>query len=222
MTRTLILIPTRAEHDVLRPFLNTFSGPGDHVALCGFGLVAAAARTVQLIGETLPDRVILVGLAGAFSDQLQTGSATTFGEVVCFGIGAGSGDAHQTADDMGWNHIDIRPTDGELGAITISDTIALRGSVATDNTIRPCQLLSVTASSGNRNEAAMRSRRFPQAVAEDMEGFGVALACQLAQVPLEIVRGISNQVGDRNVSNWQIESALQAAAQIVLQLKSTR
>ncbi len=47
-------------------------------------------------------------------------------------------------------------------------------------------------------------RVFPDAMAEDMEGFGVALACRFAEVPLSIVRGFSNWVGDRNHSNWKV------------------
>ncbi|MCH2209714.1 MAG: futalosine hydrolase [Fuerstiella sp.] len=221
MTRTLILIPTQTERDVLQPLLKTAADTGDRVELCGFGLVAAAARTMQLIGDVHPERVILVGLAGTFSDRLPVGSATTFAEVACFGIGAGSGDRHQTAGNMGWNHLDLPATQDRPEAVTVADTIAIAGSVVSDETVPPPQLLSVAAASANRKDAAIRSRRFPQAVAEDMEGFGVALACRLTQAPLDIVRGISNQAGDRDLSNWQIESALQAAAQIVLQLKST-
>ena len=52
-----------------------------------------------------------------------------------------------------------------------------------------------------------------KAIAEDMEGFGVAMACKLAGVPLRIVRGISNRAGDRDLTQWQIEEALAAAAE---------
>jgi len=37
------------------------------------------------------------------------------------------------------------------------------------------------------------------------------LACRLEHVPLVIVRGISNVVGDRLSKNWQIPQALSAA-----------
>ena len=44
-----------------------------------------------------------------------------------------------------------------------------------------------------------------------MEGYAVALACRLENVPLVIVRGISNVVGDRQSKNWQTPQALIAA-----------
>jgi futalosine hydrolase len=56
-----------------------------------------------------------------------------------------------------------------------------------------------------------RLDRYPEVVAEDMEGYAVALACRLENVPLVIVRGISNVVGDRLSENWQIPEALTAA-----------
>jgi futalosine hydrolase len=49
-----------------------------------------------------------------------------------------------------------------------------------------------------------------------MEGFAVALSCALAGVPLSIVRGISNQVGDRAPENWAIPRALAAARELAL------
>ncbi len=40
----------------------------------------------------------------------------------------------------------------------------------------------------------------------------------LAGVSLQIVRGISNRVGDRNREAWEIEKALQAAAELAFEI----
>jgi futalosine hydrolase len=55
-------------------------------------------------------------------------------------------------------------------------------------------------------------------MAEDMEGFGVALACRLLGVPLAIVRGISNEAGDREHARWQVPAALAAAADLAVRV----
>jgi futalosine hydrolase len=215
MTCTLILIPTESERDVLGPLLEPALRADDRLELCGFGLVAAAALTAQLIANLRPERVILVGIAGTLCDDLPVGSATVFDEVACYGIGAGSGAAHQSAGDMGWHYVGGRVSDTNIGGTVISDTISLQGCRSADAMVRSSQLLSVTAASGDSNDAAIRRRRFPDAVAEDMEGFAVAMACRLAGVPVTVVRGISNQVGDRNVANWQVKPALEAATALV-------
>jgi len=72
-------------------------------------------------------------------------------------------------------------------------------------------LLTVSAPSSSAAEAAARRERFPDASLEDMEGFGVAVACALARVPLTIVRGVSNVAGDPAHERWRIREALAAA-----------
>ena len=64
------------------------------------------------------------------------------------------------------------------------------------------------SASATPEEAARKRERFPGAVAEDMEGFGVALACHLTGTPLRILRGISNLAGDRDHGNWRSAPAL--------------
>ena len=76
---------------------------------------------------------------------------------------------------------------------------------------RPAALLTVCSATATEAVACERRDLFPGAVAEDMEGFAVALACRLAGVPLAIVRGISNAVGDRRFERWQMPEAMDAA-----------
>ena len=76
----LLLIPTEPELRLLRPRLgplalsDRMAGQWT-IALCGFGLVAAAARTAMLIAQQRPQQVMLVGIAGALSDTAAIGSA---------------------------------------------------------------------------------------------------------------------------------------------------
>ena len=78
MPRYLILVPTEMERRGLEPMLAAPTAQGGHVELCGFGPVAAAARTAQLLTEHAPDRVLLVGIAGRLDDQLVIGDAYRF------------------------------------------------------------------------------------------------------------------------------------------------
>ncbi|NDC63000.1 MAG: hypothetical protein EBZ59_03230 [Planctomycetia bacterium] len=72
-------------------------------------------------------------------------------------------------------------------------------------------LLTVCAAAAAAEDVRLRKRAFPDAMAEDMEGFAVALACRLRGVPVGIVRGISNTAGDRDTARWQVGAALDAA-----------
>ena len=183
----LLLVPTELELRFLAP--PGALGPIEHAELCGFGPVAAAARTAALLAERRPERVVLVGVAGTYdATAAPIGSALAIDRVAIDGFeGAG-----------------FDPWPG------VGTTLELRSSTA------PRTLVTVLAPSSSAVEAAGRRRRHPGAIAEDMEGYGVAVACAIARVPLAIVRGVSNEAGDRNTRGWRIREALAAARELAL------
>lgn len=210
----LILTPTPMEMARVRPAVDAAIGARPHAfQVCGFGQIAAAARTAALVTRYQPSRVLLIGIAGTFRpDVVAVGDSCRFDEVICSGIGVGVGENFRGAAELGWDQFGC---DGQWPHI--GDVIPL---VSTFMPGVPCAgaLLSVTSASATADDADRRAARYPHAVAEDMEGFGVATACGLAGVPLQIVRGISNVVGDRDKANWQIDAALDAAVKMAMQL----
>lgn len=214
MSNTLVLVPTDAERRRLAPMLASGLGDGDRLALCGFGVVAAAARTAGLVAEHAPDRVLLVGIAGRFDDALAIGAAYRFDRVACHGIGAGSGEAFQPAAAIGWPQW---PGDPATPDTAIGDVIDLPAATG-GSTPAGGLLLSACAASATAEDVVARRALCPAATAEDMEGFGVALACRLHGVPLAIIRGISNDAGDRDHARWQVTAALDAAAAVALRV----
>jgi futalosine hydrolase len=182
---TLILVPTPRE-------LAGLGGFACLVELCGFGPVAAAARTAHLLARLAPRRVLLVGLAGSYDPQVHPlGSALVFGRVSLDGLGAGEGPTRLGPEAMGLVQFE-----------GVGERLALAGQGP--------DLLTVCAASAGEAQAAERAERFG-AAAEDMEAFGVALACTLTNTPLTVVRGVSNRCGERDQAHWDIPGALAAA-----------
>ena len=215
MTQLLILVPTEYELDQLRPqiapVLNDLNGAFE---VCGFGTIASGICTTRLLARHTPDSVILVGIAGALKPQLSIGSAAAFSYLGCYGIGAGSGFEYRTAEDLGWNQWADRETGQSFG-----DTIHLddkHSESASESASESPMLLTVCAASGNLTDVQHRIRRFPSAVAEDMEAFSVAMACRMAHTPLTVIRGISNMAGDRDKAHWDVPAALEAAAKLTI------
>lgn len=222
MIKHLVLIPTSFEKRIVEPQIDPLIGQvGGTLQLCGFGPVAAAAGTSQLIARHEPAHVWLVGIAGAIGNRLQIGKAASFNEVACFGIGVGTGNAFQTASSLGWHQCDSQDDLSPTGRDRSGDVLALdlvEGVSEIDGECDRLQLLTCCAASDSPQDVEDRQRWFPDAVAEDMEGYGVALACSLAGVPLTVVRGISNVAGDRDKSRWKIDHALDAAAGLASRL----
>lgn len=211
MPRSLILIPTESERRLLAPRLAALDPSDVAVELCGFGIAAAAARTSQLVAALRPERVILVGVAGRLDDRLAVGSAALYDAVACHGIGVGSGPAFIPATTLGWRQWPGDAGDGDTG---IGDELPCTVPAGGDLP-RESLLLTVTAAAAGPEDVRLRRATYPEAVAEEMEGFAVALACRLHRIPCGIVRGISNTAGDRDRARWRMEAALDAAADLV-------
>ncbi len=209
----LILVPTAGESELIAEAFAHAGRPDLVIDHCGFGPIAAAAQTADLLARKSPAAVWLVGIAGRFCETLEVGQAYRFGQVACHGVGVGTGLTFTSAAELGWPQC---PGDaGGESSHPQGDTLSL-ATAAIDPASSVRLLLTVCSASADSNEAAARQARWPTAVAEDMEGFGVALACRLRQVPCTIVRGISNHVGDRDKSNWQMAAAARSAADLVL------
>lgn len=214
---TLLLIPTALEARRLEDQGGFGSGLALQ-ALCGFGPVAAAARTAELIAVLRPARVLLVGIAGSYDTRaLAIGSASDFEAVAIDGIGVGEAETFLGPPALGFPQW---PGESRGRASAILDRIDLSTSGSKDapDAARRTLLLTTCGASDSPAQAQRRHERFPEAIAEDMEGFGVAMACTLAGVPLTIVRGISNAVGDRDPAHWRIPAALAAARSLALEI----
>jgi len=212
---TLLLIPTELER---RRFLDLGGLPPGlaQVERCGFGPVAAAARTAQLLGRLRPARVLLVGIAGVYdAERTPVGEAFEPAAVAIDGVGVGEGASLVAPPQLGFPQWPGSGPDAG-GTRAIYDRLDLGGPPG-----REGLLLTTCAASADPAQAAVRRERFPDAVAEDMEGFAVGTACALAAVPLAVVRGISNVVGDRDPERWRIPAALSAARRRALEILSS-
>lgn len=174
------------------------------LAKCGWGVLDSAVTTSDLIERHQPDRVILIGIAGTYRpENFPVGSATELDCVRRDGIGVGQHFGFQSADELGWES----PFGSEL---------ALDSSNATPDDVPRRVLLTVCSASASVDEAKWRQQRFPDAIAEDMEGFAVAMCCRHRRIPVQIIRGFSNVAGERNHSSWRIEQAIDAVSALLM------
>ena len=203
---TLFLVPTEFERQKVNSILaeqhpdqaNRF-----RFELCGFGPIAAAAKTMQLLNAKTA-RVVLLGIAGTYqAEHFPVGSATKFNHVICYGVGVGSGQQFVSAAKLGWQQ-----------GNAVGDRIACIPNSLTETNR---DLLTVCSAADNLAEATARMAKNPTTVGEDMEAFGVAMACQLSGIAFEVIRGFSNVAGDRDKANWQVEKSLAAAVKFLIE-----
>ncbi len=187
------------------------------IEIAGFGMVTSAVRTARMIEQYQPRFVLLTGIAGTYRDPSDVGKAFEFNQVLCYGIGIGTSQSFQPASQLGWPQW---PGDHDRQSIGDALAIGVTGSIPETQSDRQSSrsdrhvLLTVPAASANEIDVRDKLICFPDATAEDMEGFSVAVACRMSGVPLSIIRGISNVAGDREKSRWQMAEAMKAAIEL--------
>jgi futalosine hydrolase len=192
-------------------------GPGlVRLVALGGGVVSAALTLGRLASLGPPEAAIMVGSAGALP-----GSGCGMGDLVAadeevlaeLGVltGPGEGDA------------------GEMGLVGLVQRVALDRSLVDEVTaavepaagLRRGTLLTVVGVSAQSEQAEARGRRF-QALAENMEGYALALAGRCFGFRTAEIRGISNRAGDRDKSRWDLTTAQERAQLAVLKYLKRR
>jgi futalosine hydrolase len=191
MTRLLVVTAVDAEAEAV----------GSHddvdVLVSGAGPAAAAAATAIALSANDYTLVLSAGIAGGFA-PLQPGELAVASDIVFADLGAETPDGFATAAGLGFgknNH----PVDPLFANRLVAATGARAGSI-----------LTVATVTGTAERATELQQRYPDAVAEAMEGFGVAEAAARRGVIYGEIRAVSNAVGPRDRDSWRIGDALAA------------
>jgi futalosine hydrolase len=173
------------------------------VMLAGVGPIAAAANTAIILANTEYDLVISAGIGGGFPGKAEVGSLVIANEIVVADLGVETSEGFSSLDELGFGSTRIQ-VEASLVNRVIEAMMAAKLSVAKG------PVLTVSTVTGTEESATELAARVPGAIAEAMEGFGVALAAHQCGVPILELRAISNAVGPRDRSAWRIEEALES------------
>ncbi|MEV4117860.1 futalosine hydrolase [Micromonospora sp. NPDC049645] len=207
MTGLLVVTAVPAEADAVRAGLTDRTVT---VTPVGVGPAVAGAATARLLALAEaaghPYRaVVSAGVAGGFTGRAAVGDTVLGTASIAADLGAESPDGFIPIDELGMPPAllgagGVVPTDKDLLAV-------LRAALPTA-TIGP--VLTVSTVTGTAAGTDELRRRHPEAVAEAMEGYGVAVAAAQAGVPFAELRTISNPIGPRDRDAWRLREALTA------------
>ncbi|MEU6527728.1 futalosine hydrolase [Streptomyces sp. NPDC046928] len=201
--RILVATAVPAERDAVAPALGL---PDAEVIAAGVGPALAAASTATaLTTAALGGRpftlVVSAGIAGGFAPHAPVGSLVVADEITAADLGAETPDGFLPVTELGFGTVTHRPPE------------ALVREVASATGARPGAVLTVSTVTGTATRAARLRERHPTALAEAMEGFGVAEAAAAHGTPVLELRAVSNVVGPRDRAAWRIGDALAALAE---------
>lgn len=175
--------------------LQTAEGLGDGF-VCGVGIPAALARTLEVIGRERPARLLNVGIAGAYPGggleigDIVLGTSEIYGDI---GLELPETPGFQPVGESPWGAFYRDPL-----------PLALFPEFAGAATGRGC---TVNACTGTGATGRLRETLFGAAF-ETMEGAAVAQAGQTFGVPVCEIRAISNVAARRDMRPENVRLAL--------------
>jgi futalosine hydrolase len=190
--RLLIVTAVSQERDAVLRGLNA----PHEVRVVGVGPATAAAATARILADpgAAFDGVVNAGIAGGVPGRVAIGEAVVATQCVSAELGVRLSDRFQPLDELGF----------------ATSTVDCAGDLTAGITAARGQILTLSTITGTPELATELAGRYPAALAEAMEGFGVAMAAAGAGLPFAEVRSISNAVADRDVAGWNWKAAFDA------------
>ncbi len=181
-----------------------------HVFHSGPGPVAAAvtAATLLALGPDY-DLVISAGIAGGFRERAEIGDVVLADQVIAADQGVLTDEGFSTLRDIGL------PGNGAYAIGNIERRAHLASG---PYRLLAGDVLTLSSMTGTDARAAELASRYPRAVAEAMEGYGVVEATRRSyertgrDIPFAEIRAVSNIIGRRDRSTWNIPLAFGALA----------
>ena len=201
--RVLVVTSVAAERDAVLRGLH-----GDSrfdVIIGGVGAAAAAMSTAKALAaaESGYGLVLCAGIAGGFVNRAKVGDIVVASEIIAADLGAETPEGFLSVDELGFGSARVAVEAGL--ASRLHETLCAAGCPAQIGSV-----LTLSTVTGTAETAERLAARYPNAAAEAMEGYGVALAALDQELPSLELRAVSNAIGPRDRAAWRIKEALEA------------
>jgi len=175
----------------------------------GVGILATTFSLSKLIVEIQPDLIIQVGIAGAFNEKL-LGKVVLIEEEFLGDLGVEEDNRFKDAFDMKLENANEFPFRKKGLANPWLEKY---------NLLELAKVTSVTVNEvSTRRERILQLQKKYVADIESMEGAALHYVGLQTNTPFIQIRAVSNVVGERDKSKWQVNDALAHLTNTILQL----
>jgi len=177
-----------------------------YVATCGIGMVNAAIITERLMPffENL-HAVLSIGIAGiSHQQECSIGDWAIISEEWFGDVGVLMPDEFLPLDEIGFSLHENQKN--HWNQIPVSHQLAKRLAEVFNKPQIPGMTVNAVSGSESRIKELQKLAPF---FAENMEGAAIAYVCWLHHIRFAEIRAISNQVGVRDKSKWNIKESLE-------------
>lgn len=169
---------------------------------CGVGLLAATWAITRLAYEEKPDLIIQAGIAGTFDTFMPLSSVVLVKEESLADTGVQEHGKWRDIFDLKLEKPSYPPFEKRrLPNPWLSEYNLLKLPAVNAVTVN-------TITTGEKRIQQICKKYQP--VTESMEGAALHYVCRQANIPFLQVRAISNYIGERDKSKWQIKDSISA------------
>jgi len=169
----------------------------------GVGIIATTFQLYKTILAVKPDLVIQIGLAGSFSPLYSIGNAVAVKNEIVAEMGVFEKEGYKDIFDLGLEKRDDFPY---KNAQLINDDEYMLNSTGLDCV----SAVTVNEISTSKEKVDLYSNHYHASI-ETMEGAALHYVCLQNNTRFIQIRGISNYIGERDKSKWEIKKAMDAA-----------
>ncbi|MEO7265337.1 MAG: futalosine hydrolase [Ferruginibacter sp.] len=182
----------------IAPFMA--NNPADDILIAGVGSPATIYHLLKRLQQVDYDMVIQAGIAGSFNAQIPSASSVLVYRDVFADLGIEENGAYYTL--------------GEKGLIDTDAFPYTNGWLVNDNPLlEQIDLPKVTSITVNKiSDSKAQEEQFVQKFVSDiesMEGAALHYICLQEQVPFLQLRSISNTIGERDKTKWNMNPAIE-------------
>jgi futalosine hydrolase len=174
----------------------------------GVGMLSSAVSLTKILTEEKPDLVIQIGIAGCFDEK------TSLGKVVCISEES-LGDLGVQEDGKWKDTFDLKL---EKSSYPPFEKRKLPNQWLKDyNLLKLPEVAAITINQiTTAQDQKLQLIKKYEPVTESMEGAALHYVCRTFNIPFIQFRAISNYIGERDKSKWEIKTSIENLNQVLL------
>lgn len=174
----------------------------------GIGILSSCFSIAKLIFEEKPDLIIQAGIAGTFNNEMPLSSIAAVKEEIAADTGVEENGKFNDLFDLKLQNKDLLPfknkrlINTELAKLNYLRLNEVTGITVNEITTRPERI------------AEYKSKYHP--AIETMEGASLHYCCLQTSTSFIQIRAISNYIGERDKSKWELKNTLKNLSETIL------
>ena len=170
------------------------------VVFTGVGGISTTYNLLKAINEKRPEYIIQAGICGTFNSDLEPGKVVLIFEEIMADLGT---------EELGaWQDVfDLKLADAAAFPFHDKKLINPHCEDWKKYGLPFVRSISVNEITTNKDRIRVLHEKY-MPVVESMEGAAFHYVCLLEKIPFMQMRSVSNFIGDRDKSNWEIENAI--------------